>query len=68
MRKVNALWTEGLRIAAEAMNMKSALQNNPPAAHGHSSQSKEFRYLSIAIPLPITISRKKVCCLVISDL
>lgn len=33
------LWTEGLRIAAEAMNMKSALQNNPPAAHDHSSQS-----------------------------
>ena len=33
------LWAEGLRIAAEAMNMKSALQNTPPAAHGHSSQS-----------------------------
>lgn len=62
------LWTEGLRIAAEAMNMKSALQNNPPAAHGHSSQSKEFRYLLISIPLPITISRKKDWCLVISDL
>lgn len=48
--------------------MKSALQNNPPAAHGHSSQSKEHRYLPIAIPLPITISRKKVCCLVINGL
>ncbi len=62
------LWAEGLRIAAEAMNMKSALQNNPPAAHDHSNQSEEFRYLLISIPLPITISRKKVCCLVISDL
>lgn len=59
MRKVNDPWTEGLRIAAEAMNMKSALQNNPSAAHGHSSRSKEHRYLLISIPLPITISRKK---------
>lgn len=24
------LWTEGLQIAAEAMNMKPALQNPPP--------------------------------------
>lgn len=62
------LWAEGLRIAAEAMNMKSALQNNPPAAHDHSNQSEEFRYLLISIPLPITISRKKVCCLVINGL
>lgn len=62
------LWTEGLRIAAEAMNMKPALQNNPPAAHGHSSQSKEFQYLPIVPPLPITASRQEDCCLVISGL
>nr|WP_302684128.1 hypothetical protein [uncultured Dialister sp.] len=63
------LWAEGLQIAADGGNeYEAALQDAPPAAHGHSSQSKEHRYLPIAIPLPITISRRKDWCLVINGL